>query len=136
MKVKIHLYQLPIPTLSSSQSPSRITIVSSLVLILLKISMLHIYFLKICNFKRNQTDTHCSRACFSQCNIFIVRTYGSNLIFLSYLVWMCHICFATPQVTFKLSLICDHCRQCCTAHPYTHMRMFLWDDTKKWKCWE
>ena len=40
---------------------------------------------------------------------------------------MYRICFATPQVMFKLSVICDHCRQCCTAHPYTQMQIFLWD---------
>lgn len=40
---------------------------------------------------------------------------------------MYHIHFPTPQVTFKLSLICDHCKQRCTEHPYAHMQIFLWD---------
>ena len=134
MKVKIHFYQPPIPIPNSFQSPSRTMIISSLVLYFWKFlcKYIHIFFYKKYNFEGNQIDTHFDtyfpQTCFFHCcNIFIVQTYGSNLIFLTYFVGMYHICFATPQVIFKLSVICDHCRQCCTAHPYTHMQIFLWD---------
>ena len=126
MKVKIHLCQPPIPTPSSSQCPSRITIVSSLVLILLKISMLHIYILKIYNFKRNQTDTHCSRACFFQCNIFMVRTYGSNLIFLSDSVWMCPrlFCDSSGDIQAVSNLWPLQTMLCCTSlHTYADVSL-------------
>lgn len=38
-----------------------------------------------------------------------------------------YIRFAIPQMTFKLSLICDHCKQHYTACLYTHIQIFLWD---------
>lgn len=72
---------------------------------------------------------HCSRTCFFHCVTWLRFKHinPAYFFFLSYSVWMCHAGFAIPQVTFKLALICDHCRQCCTAHSYIHMQIFLWD---------
>lgn len=64
---------------------------------------------------------------FFHCLIYSLFEHIDQACFLSCWGWMYHIHFANPQVTFKLSLICDLCKQCGTTHPYTHMQIFLWD---------
>lgn len=133
MKVKIHLYQPSTPPLSTTQSSPRITIVFSLVFRLLEISMLPIcitYMFLSCKyiiFGRIKPVHIIPKLTFFHCTAYLLFIYRDLACFLSCLVWLYHIRFVTPQVTFKLSLICDHCKQCWTAHPYPHMQIFFWD---------
>lgn len=118
MKVKIHLYQPSTPPLSTTQSSPRITIVFSLVFRLLEISMLPIcitYMFLSCKyiiFGRIKPVHIIPKLTFFHCTAYLLFIYRDLACFLSCLVWLYHIRFVTPQVTFKLSLICDHCKQC------------------------